>query len=146
MPRPYSSAVIPAPLAEVWPLVREFGGIHRWHPAIEHGELVRGCSDTEIGAQRRLTLGDGGVVVEDLLALDDRNHSLTYEIVESPFPVRRYVSTVRLAPVTAVGHTFGEWWVDFDADAADEGNLVDLFANGVFAGGLEALRARFAAS
>jgi hypothetical protein len=146
MPRPYSSAVIPAPLAEVWPHVRDFGGIHRWHPAIEHAELTRGCSDAEIGAQRRLTLGDGGVVVENLLALDDRNHSLTYEIVESPFAVRRYVSTLRLAPVTAVGHTFGEWWVDFDADAADEGDLIDLFANGVFAGGLEALRARFAAS
>lgn len=144
MPRPYSSAVIPAPLAEVWPHIRDFGGIHRWHPAIEHGELTRGCSEVEVGAQRRLTLGDGGVVVEQLVALDDRFHTLTYEILESPFPVRRYISTVRLAPVTSLGHTFGEWWVDFDADAADEGNLVDLFANGVFAGGLEALRAKFA--
>ncbi|ANY05344.1 SRPBCC family protein [Pseudonocardia sp. HH130630-07] len=143
MPRPYSSAVVPAPLAEVWPYITDFGGIHRWHPAIRTCELTRGASGTEIGARRRLTLGDGGVVVEDLLALDERGHALTYEIVESPFPVRRYVSTVRLAPVTAIGHTFAEWWVEFDADAADEGDLVDRFANGVFGTGLAALAQRW---
>ncbi|MEQ3554649.1 SRPBCC family protein [Pseudonocardia nematodicida] len=144
MPRPYSSAVIPAPLAEVWPHVRDFGGIHRWHPAIVTCELVRGASGAEIGARRRLTLRDGGVVLEELLALDERGHALTYEILESPFAVRRYVSTVRLAPVTAVGHTFGEWWTEFDADAADEGDLAQQFADGVFAAGLGALAERFA--
>jgi len=144
VPRPYSSAVITAPLAEVWPHVRDFGGLHRWHPAIEGCELIRGASGTEIGAQRRLVLGDGGVVVEELLALDERGHAVTYEILESPFPVRRYVSTLRLAPVTAVGHTFGEWWTEFDADAAAEGDLVELFANGVFATGLAALAQRYA--
>ncbi|BBG03375.1 MULTISPECIES: SRPBCC family protein [Pseudonocardia] len=144
MPRPYSSAVIPVPLAEVWPHVRDFGGIHRWHPAIDSCELTRGASGAEIGAQRRLVLGDGGVVVEELLALDERGHAVTYEILESPFPVRRYVSTLRLAPVTAAGHTFGEWWTEFDADAAAEGELVELFANGVFATGLEALAQRYA--
>lgn len=145
MPRPYSSAVIPAPLAEVWPLIQDFGGLHRWHPAIEQGELIRGASGVEVGAQRRLTLGDGGVVVEQLVALDDRFHSLTYEILESPFPVRRYISTVRLAPITATGQTFGEWWTEFDGDAADEASLTDLFANGVFGAGLAALAERFAA-
>lgn len=144
MPRPYSSAVLPTPLEQVWPSIRDFGGLDRWHPAIEGSELIRGATGFEIGAQRRLTLGDGGVVVEQLLALDDRFHALTYEILESPFPVRRYISTVRLAPVTATGQTFAEWWVEFDAEAADEGGLVDLFANGVFGAGLAALGERFA--
>ena len=144
MPRPYSSAVITAPLAEVWPHVRDFGGLHRWHPAIATCELIRGASGSEIGAQRRLTLAEGGgTVVEELTALDERGHALTYEILESPFPVRRYVSTVRLAPVTAVGHTFGEWWTEFDADGTDEGDLAGLSANGVFGAGLAALGERF---
>ncbi|ALE84510.1 polyketide cyclase [Pseudonocardia sp. HH130629-09] len=144
MPRPYSSAVITAPLAEVWPHVRDFGGLHRWHAAIATCELIRGASGSEIGAQRRLTLADGGgTVVEELTALDERGHALTYEILESPFPVRRYVSTIRLAPVTAVGHTFGEWWTEFDADGADEGELAGMFANGVFAAGLAALAQRW---
>lgn len=145
MPRPYSSAVVPAPLEQVWPAIRDFAGIARWHPAIDNGELIRGATGFEIGAQRRLTLGDGGVVVEQLVSLDDRFHALTYEILESPFPVRRYISTVRLAPITATGQTFAEWWVDFDAEASDEGQLVDLFANGVFGAGLAALGERFAA-
>ena len=74
MPRPYSSAVIPAPVDEVWPLVRDFGGIPRWHPAIARRALTP-AAPAEVGAVRRLTLGDGGVVVERLLTLDDRDHS-----------------------------------------------------------------------
>lgn len=144
MPRPYSSTVVPAPLAEVWPHVRDFGGIHRWHPGITSCELTRGASGTEIGAQRRSVLADGGVVVENLLGLDDRGHALTSEIVESPFAVRRHVSTIRLAPVTSVGRTFAEWWVEFDADAADEADLADLFANGIFGAGLAGLVRRWA--
>ncbi len=33
MPRPYSSAVIPASADEVWGLVRDFNGLPGWHPA-----------------------------------------------------------------------------------------------------------------
>lgn len=142
MPRPYASAVVPAGAEDVWQLVRDFDGLPGWHPAISASELSTGTA-TEVGAVRRLTLADGGVVVERLVTLDDTARSYTYEILESPFSVRRYVSTIRVTPVTDSGQAFVEWWTEYDADSGDEAELSALFADGVFAVGISALRARF---
>jgi hypothetical protein len=143
MPRPYASAVIPASVEQVWEVARDFGALSVWHPAIEASSLDSGTG-AEIGAVRRLTLGDGGVVVERLLRLDDVDRLCTYEILESPFAVRRYVATLTFAPVTDTGQTFGQWWAEYDAEAADEAELTALFSGGVFAGGLAGLQQRFA--
>ncbi|QJY49827.1 SRPBCC family protein [Pseudonocardia broussonetiae] len=145
MPRAYASAVIAASADEVWGIVRDFNGLASWMPAIAASALDTDGSAAEAGAVRRLTLGDGGTVVERLLALDDHVRSQTYEILESPFPVRRYVATVRVAPVTDTGRAFVEWWTDFDADAADEPELVKLFADGVFGAGMAAIQQRYSA-
>lgn len=139
MPRPYSSGVVPADVTKVWEAVRDFNGLPAWHPAIESSEIEPGPAAGEAGAVRKLTLADGGTVREKLLALDDVNRSYTYEIVEGPFPVRRYVSTVRVAPITATGESFVEWWCDYDADAADEARLTATFADGVYASGITGL-------
>jgi hypothetical protein len=144
MPRPYASAVVPASADAVWSLIRDFNGMPGWHPAITGSELSEGGSGAEIGAVRRLTLGDGGEVVERLAELHDADRRCTYEILESPFPVRRYVSTFRVAPVTASGEAFIEWWSEYDAEAADEDELSEFFAGGVYGSGMEALQRRFA--
>jgi hypothetical protein len=144
MPRPYASTVVPAPVDQVWDLVRDYNGLHVWHPAIEASSLDSGTA-AEVGAIRRLTLaGGGGVVVERLLSLDDVGRQYTYEILESPFAVRRYVSTLGLAPVSSAGETFAQWWAEYDAEGADEAELTAFFSGAVFADGLAALRQRFA--
>ena len=144
MPRPYASAVIPAPVEQVWALIRDYNGLDGWHPAIEASVLDSGASAAEVGAVRRLTLGGGGGdVVERLVSLDDADHRFTYEITESPFDVRRYVATTRAAPVTDTGHTFVEWWAEYDSEGGDEARLTDFFAGAVFGDGLAALKKRF---
>lgn len=142
MPRPYASGVVPASADDVWHLVRDFDGVPGWHPAIAASELTSGTA-AEVGAVRRLTLADGGIVVERLVSLDDGDRSYTYEILESPFAVRRYVSTIRIAPVTDSGHAFVEWWSEYDADSYDEAELSALFADGVYAAGIAGLREWF---
>lgn len=142
MPRPYASAVVPASAADVWRVVRAFDGLAGWHPGIATSELTSG-SAAEVGAVRLLTLVDGRTVLERLVTLDDGARSYTYEILESPFAVRRYVATIRVAPVTDVDHAFMEWWAEYDADSGDENHLTALFVNGVFAAGIAALRERF---
>ncbi|GAB3997556.1 SRPBCC family protein [Nocardioides marmoraquaticus] len=147
MPRAYASIVLPAPVDRVWSVVREFGGLPAWHPGLAESTLVEG-HDGQVGAVRRIVAADGGVVVERLVALDDEDRRLSYVIVESPFAVRRYVATLRVAPVTTPsagpasgsGETFAEWWAEYDAEAADEDGLTRLFAAGVFAAGLRGLR------
>lgn len=138
MPVPYRSTVVEADVDSVWGAVRRFDGLPDWHPAIASSELQEG-QEHQVGAVRRLTLQDGGVVVERLVALDDERRVLTYAILESPFAVRRYVATIRVAPVTDAGRTFVEWSAEFDADAADEETLMGVFGDGVFAGGLAGL-------
>lgn len=140
MPRPYTSGIVPADVDRVWRAVRDFNGLPVWHPGIEGSEMEAGPAAGEPGAIRRLTLaGGGGTVREVLLRLDDLDHSYTYQILESPFPVRRYVSTIRVAPVTSTGESFVEWWCDYDADAADEAQLSETFAQGVYASGIRGL-------
>jgi hypothetical protein len=143
MPRPYASGVVPASADAVWSLMRDFNGLPSWLPAVTESELTEGGSGAEVGAVRRLTLGDGGIVVERLLELNDGDRRCTYEIVESPFAVRRYVSTFRVAPVTASGEAFVEWWSEYDAEAGDEEGLTATFADGVYAGGITALQKHF---
>ena len=134
----YSSAVIGAEVGETWSLVREFDGLPGWHPAIATSEIEGGAAPS-VGAVRRLTTRDGGVIREQLVALDDAARSYTYDIVESPFAVRSYRATIHLLPITATGGTFVEWYAHFDADAADKPGLTRNFEQGVFSSGLSAL-------
>lgn len=144
MPEAFSSAIIPAAAADVWAVVRDFDGLPRWHPAIAASELE--TPGDSVGAVRRLTLGDGGEVREVLTALDDTSRTLVYEILTSPFPVRRYRSTIRAVPLTTTGESFVEWGVVFDCDSGDEEQLVELFGQGVFGTGLTGLQDHFSSS
>lgn len=138
MPRPYASAVINADASTVWSVVRDFGGLANWYPTIGTCEIEPGPASPLPGAVRRLN-GSAGEIRERLLALDDVAHSCTYEFVSSPFPVRRYVSTIQVHPITSSGGSFVAWWAEYDADAADEPAMTDTFARGVFGPGLVSL-------
>jgi Polyketide cyclase / dehydrase and lipid transport len=144
MPRPYASGVVPASSAEVWEKVRPFNGLPAWHPAIETSTLTEGV-EGQVGAVRRLTLADGGIVIERLTVLDDDDCTYTYVFDgPNPFGVRRYLSTVRVAPITDTGHAFVEWWGEFDAEGADEERLTELFRDGVYAAGIAGLQGQTA--
>ena len=137
--RSFASAVVEAPVEQVWEAVRDFNGLPAWHPAIGSSEIEDGGDPARVGCVRRLTLADGGEVRERLVGLDDVARSCTYEFVTSPFNVRSYRSTIQALPVTASGKTFVQWFADFDADAADEAELDRTFAHGVYATGLNGL-------
>jgi hypothetical protein len=139
MPETMASAVIPADPGTVWRVIRDFDSLASWVPAISASELESGARADQIGAVRKLTLGDGGIVREQLVALDDRTHTLTYAILESPFPVQDYRATSRVYPVTSTGESFVAWSVVFDCDPAEAERLSEFFATDVFASGLEGL-------
>lgn len=143
MARAYASGVVPAPVDEVWALVRDFDGLPAWHPAIEASEIEEG-TNLMVGAVRKLSLGGGNVVRERLVAIDDVDRSYTYEFTDpGPFPVRSYRSTIRVAPVSDTGEAFVEWSSWFDTDAADEPGLTRQYSDGVYAAGIASLRSKF---
>jgi len=91
----YISAVIDAPVEEVWKIMRDYNGMPSYHPGIKHSLIEDGRPERSAGCVRRLTLAEG-FVREVLLSMDDRNYIFTYEIVEGTLPVRGYVAGVRL--------------------------------------------------
>jgi hypothetical protein len=145
MPRPYASGVVAAPADKVWAQVRAYDDLPAFLPAIGHSEIVEGV-DGQVGAVRRLTLASGGDPFDErLLHLDDADRSLTYTFTgANPFGVRRYVSTIRVSPVTDTGESFVEWWAEYDADAGEEEELNRVFAQDVYGGGIAGLRALLA--
>jgi hypothetical protein len=141
MPRPYASGVVAAPVDQVWAQIRAYDDLPAFLPAIGHSELVSGV-DGQVGAVRRLTLAAGGDPFDErLLVLDDLGHTLTYGFTgANPFGVRRYVSTVRVSPVTDTGESFVEWWAEYDADADQEDELDRTFAHDVYDSAIAGLR------
>ncbi|MCB1883455.1 MAG: SRPBCC family protein [Geminicoccaceae bacterium] len=144
MPKAYASTVVGASAAEVWGAVRDFGALSTWHPGVDESRIEDGDLPDRVGCVRYLKLGDGGVVRERLLMLCDAERSYVYNFETTPFDVKNYEATLRVTPVTDTDEAFVEWWTTFDCDVAKSGEWVSTFAGGVFKGGLDALKARFA--
>lgn len=143
MPRPYTSGIVDAAPEKVWQLAREFNGLPGWLSAVAASTLTTGV-EGQVGAVRHLTLADGGEFDEELLGLDNEARTQTYRIVgDNPFGVRRYVATLRVAPLTMTGQTFVEWWSEYDADADREAELTQVFQSAIYEAGITALQERF---
>ncbi len=143
MAKVYSSAVIPAPAAAVWAVVRDFNALPVWTPFVAESRIEQNKPSDQIGCIRSFRLRDGGRIREQLLSLSDYDLSFEYSILESPMGVENYVAAFRLIPITETDHTFAEWSAEFDAAPDREDGLVQNIGRNVFAAGLAALKARF---
>lgn len=133
MARAYASIIFKAPVEAVWILVRNFNGLPGWAPAVATSKIEGGRDSDAVGCVRSFHTHDGGHVRERLLALDDANYTFTYNFEKTAFPVRNYVATLRLYPVTHSDQTFAEWSATFDEAPADAGKYERIVAKDVFA-------------
>jgi len=91
---------INAPAADVWNLVKDFSGLHTWHPGIAKDEIVEG-KDNEVGAVRLLTAGNGNQLREKLLGYDAAGMNFKYGIIEGGgLPVTNYESIFKVEAVS----------------------------------------------
>lgn len=135
---------INAPADKVWTLVGNFGDLGAWHPAIAKTEITGG-KNNEVGANRTLTLQDGGTVKETLTARDDASMTIKYDITESVLPVREYSATITVQ--SAGGKTTVLWKSMFKrkdpanpaAAGQDDKTAKDTITN-IFKTGLENLK------
>jgi len=140
MPRAYASSIIDTPADQVWARIRDFNGLPNWHPAIRDSHIEGNLPSDKIGCIRNFNLKDGGNIREQLLGLSDFDYSCTYAILESPLGVVNYVATLKLSPITDGNRTFAEWTADFDCDPQRAQELMQTIGQGVFHGGLTALK------
>src|ERR1700761_8847694 len=75
----------------VWSLIGGFGSLPDWLPFIPVSELKEG------GRVRELTTQDGQTIVERLMAFDEQARRYTYHILQAPFPVASYYSTLKVS-------------------------------------------------
>lgn len=142
MAKAYASRIIAAPVEAVWALARDFNGMPGWHPAIADSLIEDGREADVVGCVRAFHLGDGTLVRERLLELDDSRYFFAYNFETPAFPVANYVARFSLLPLTTGEETLAIWEASFDEAPEDAGKYVDIVTNGVFAAGLAAMAAK----
>jgi Polyketide cyclase / dehydrase and lipid transport len=105
---------VPGTPPVIWAAVGDFCAIKDWHP------LIADCKQTQEGdvTFRTLTLKDGGTIKEKLTDKDDLSYS--YEIVESPLPVKNYKAKLWVEPDDEPERTAVYWEAEFDANGASD--------------------------
>jgi hypothetical protein len=86
------SVVIKAEPEKVWAIVKDFGNMHKWHPAVASTKLEK-----------------KGTIYEKLRSADDADMKMRYEIVEGALPVADYNSFMTVKPGPNAGESTVNW-------------------------------------
>lgn len=140
--------IIKADTAKVWATVKDFGGLHKWHPAVETTVLEMRKDDSGTEVQHRLiTLKGGGTLLEKLVGATDEEMKLEYRIVEGVLPVSGYRAIMQVKPGPGADESTVTWTGRFYNKANDvhakpgEDNEAAVKAvEGVYDAGLPALK------
>ncbi|KAK3242813.1 hypothetical protein CYMTET_47510 [Cymbomonas tetramitiformis] len=126
--RAMASAVITAPVIMVWNEVRHFTFPGKLIPdLVEVCAMEEGAATTQVGAVRQMTWKTGESQSHRLLALDDLEHKMSWEVERSSVPTEAsaIISHIRLLKVTEDDFTFIEWTTEFSSDV--EGDVVTFY-------------------
>ena len=127
------SRTVPASPETVWRLVGGFDSLPDWLPYIRESTPLEG------GRVRRLANAEGEIIVERLVHFDEAARQYSYEILQAPFPVDGYVSTLRVHPVPGRDDVAEvQWSGRFHPVGATDEEVVGLFT-GIYEEGLDAL-------
>ncbi len=140
MAKIFKSSILNTPIEQVWDKIRDFNALPDWHPGFVNSYIENDKSSGKVGCVRNFNLKDGGNIRERLLTLSDIDHLYTYTILDSPFPMESYVSTLRLLPISDGNRTYIEWTAEFNCSQQEEENLVKNIGDGVFQAGFNALK------
>jgi diketogulonate reductase-like aldo/keto reductase len=137
MARAAASIDVPALPDQVWQLIGGFDSLPDWLPYIPESELSDG------GRVRRLATPNGETIVERLEAFDNASRCYSYAILQAPFPVTDYLSTLRVKEADDGKGSRVEWTGQFAPKGVSDQEASRLF-QGIYEAGLKALAAGFA--
>lgn len=133
------SRIVPASPERVWSLIGGFHALPDWLPYIPESTALEG------GRVRRLKNPEGDVIIERLVDFNEAERHYSYAILQAPFPVNGYVSTIRVHAIPGEENAAEvQWSGRFNPDGATENEVVDLFT-GIYRDGLDALHKPLAA-
>jgi hypothetical protein len=138
MAKAYYSIVTEHSADEIWKVVRPFDH-YAWAGVKAEIIIEDGKAGDQVGAIRRIVTADK-IMRQILLSHSDLERSYTYAFCDPvPLPVRNYVATIRVTPVTEAGQSFVEWWATFDCAADEQDRWISYFEKEGFAEWLSAL-------
>ncbi|WP_027816131.1 SRPBCC family protein [Paraburkholderia bannensis] len=121
----------------VWQLIGGFNSLPDWLPFIPKSELSEG------GRVRHLATPGGDVIVERLEAFDQQARSYSYSILQAPFPVTGYRSTLSVTAIEGGHEAQVDWSGEFTPNGVSDEEATRLF-EGIYRDGLNTLAASFA--
>lgn len=141
--------VIKAEPAKVWALVKDFGNMQKWHPAVASDKLeTKKDENGQDATFRLLTLNGGGTIYEQLKSSNDADMKLKYEIIEGVLPVTDYNATMTVKAGPGAGEATVTWMARFyrkyrlnpPIPAGQDDESAINAVTGVFDGGLANLK------
>ena len=120
--------------AEIWAVVGAFCSVKDWHPA------AADCVESKEGdvTFRTITLKDGGKLKEKLTGTEATAY--TYEIIESPLPVKNYTSKLWVEEDDEPDRTVIYWQSEFDpADGTSEEDAKKIIT-GILGDGVKGIK------
>jgi hypothetical protein len=133
-------ATVNAPVDKVWATIGDFCGVKNWASVITKCEITRKDDST---IYRTLTLNNGAVIVEKLLAWDGDHHSYSYAIVDSPLPVQGYKSTLKVEGSGSTSEII--WTGNFQPKEVSEDEAKKV-VSGMYAGAIDGIKAKLGGS
>ena len=141
--------VIKADPAKVWAAVKDFGGIHKWHPAVADTKLEQ-RKETDSDAMftyRILTLKDGGSITEKLREANDADMKLDYKMIEGTIPVSNYRAVMQVKAGPGAGESTLTWTGRFynkantlEAKPGEDNETAIAAIDGIYDAGLAGLK------
>lgn len=122
---------------KVWNLVSDFGALDTFV------ESIKECSTDgqNVETIRVLTLQDGVKVKEKLESLDNEKRVLTYSIIESPLPIKKYLGRVEVIELSDRTSEF-IWSSTFETADGTEKEMEQALT-GLYSEGVEGLKKKF---
>jgi len=130
------SVDVAATPARTWYAIQDFRDWPSWHPAFASTEIVKGSGNAR-GSVRVLAAKDGARFTEELVSHDDAARSYEYRILQSPLPIRDYVSKIQVTGGKAGSHV--TWSSTFKVDSGTPEEDIRKAISGVYRAGLDNL-------
>ncbi|MEM5688192.1 SRPBCC family protein [Bacillus cereus] len=118
---------------QVWQLIGGFNSFQTGYHIYPSSKLTEG------GRVRHLANPDGDTIIERLEVFNEKERYYTYSIINAPFPVTNYLSTIQVKESTESNTSVVEWSGTFTPVEVSDEEAINLF-HGIYSDGLKALQ------
>lgn len=110
---------------DVWDYLSDLGNLQHLVPSTIEQSVVEGIG---VGSTVTLTLKNKGKIVEKVTKLNPKKHRISYNMIETPLPIRDYLATFSIRKIDSeqIEVTFN---ANFEVQEINRKQRIDAFNN-----------------